>query len=105
MSLGQKVSNLLANALDSFDTRVQIGIFCHRATSGVEFGSNYNAKGVKRLASKIMRIAKDAELSAYRATTRLRCGGDSGGSSPVHLPSQGARCAAALVLGLSPTQL
>jgi hypothetical protein len=86
MGLSQKVSNLLADALSSFDARVQISVFCCRATSGVEFGSNYDATGIKRLASKIMHIAKDAELSPYRATPQLCHGGNSGGSSPVHLP-------------------
>jgi hypothetical protein len=105
MGLSQKASNFQADALGSFDPRVQIGVFHCRTTSDFEFGSDYDATGVKILASKIWHIAKDAKLSTYCEMPRLRCGGDSGGFSPVHLSLPDARHAVAPVFGLSPAQL
>jgi hypothetical protein len=105
MGLSQKASNFLADVLSSFDPRVQIGVFHRRTTSDVEFGSDYDATGVKRLASKIRHIAKDTKLSTYCEMPRLHRGGDSGGFSPVHLSSPDAQRAAALVHGLSSAQL
>jgi hypothetical protein len=68
MGFSQKASNLLADALYSFDAQIQIGVLRRRATSGVEFGNNCDAIVVARLASKIVYIAHDAEVSTYRAT-------------------------------------